>query len=186
MTPFSRMIQALIAAFLLPPVPVLAQDQGAPAEGDPGVTKIFRHVMPDGRVVYSDKPLKEGKVDQTIVVDPPIKGNLWTTEAGSPPKVAPSSMPTPVSRVEAAPAPGQQKTLEDATADVIRAEMRLEDARKRQKAGVQPLPGERTGTVSGRSRLNEAYEARQKALAKEVAEAEAALEKAVQARDALR
>jgi hypothetical protein len=61
--------------------------------------------------------------------------------------------------------------------------MFLEDARKRQEAGIEPLPGERTGIRSGGSRLNEAYEARQKLLAREVIYAEALLKKAIEDRD---
>jgi hypothetical protein len=142
--------------------------------------------MPDGRIVYSDKALKGARVDHTIKVDPAIKGNLWTAEAGPKPVVAPQAERTPIDRVNPAPGLGKRRTLDEATSDVIRAEMLLEDARKRQSAGVEPLAGERTGNASGGSRLNEAYQARQQALAKEVADAEASLQKARSDRDALR
>jgi hypothetical protein len=142
--------------------------------------------MPDGRIVYSDKAIKGAKVDNTITVEPPIKGNSWTTESGRQPVIAPQIERTPVRRVASLPASGKRKTLDEATSDVIKAEMLLEDARKRQAAGVEPLPGERTGNAGGGSRLNEAYQARQKLLARDVAYAEAALKKATEDRNGMR
>ncbi len=160
-----------------------AQNMVAPAPSDQGAATVYRQVMPDGRIVYSDHVIKGGKIDHTITVDPPIKGNSWTTESGRKPAIAPQVERTPISK---APASGNKKTLDQATSDVIRAEMFLEDAKKRQAAGVEPLPGERTGTVSGKSRLNEEYQARQRLLAKDVAYAEAALKKAIADKNALR
>lgn len=158
--------------------------EAAPAEG--AATTIYRQVMPDGRIVYSDKTVKGGKLDHTIKVEPPIKGNSWATEA-SPQPVAPLPVEnTPIRKVASVPGIGKKRSIDDATADVIRAEMLLEDARKRQEAGMEPLPGERTGNASGGSRLNEAYEARQKALAKDVAAAEETLRRSIAERDSLR
>lgn len=162
-----------------------AEDAAAPAQPGGGTT-VYRQVMPDGRIVYSDKVVKGGKLDQTITIEPPIKGNLWTTESGNRPAIPPQVEPTPIHRVNSIPAPGKKKTNEEATSDVIRAEMLLEDARKRQQAGVEPLPGERTGNAGGGSRLNEAYRARQQTLAKETEDADAALKRAIAERDALR
>lgn len=158
--------------------------EAAPASG--GATTIFRQVMPDGRIVYSDKALKGGKLDHTIKVEPPIKGNSWATEA-NPQPIAPLPVEsTPVRKVASIPGIGKKRSVDDATVDVIRAEMLLEDARKRQQSGVEPLPGERTGNASGGSRLNDTYEARQRSLAKDVAAAEEALRKAIAERDGLR
>lgn len=151
-----------------------------------GGTTVYRQVMPDGRIVYADKVLKGGKLDETITVEPPIKGNPWTTASGKRPSIAPRDEPTPVSRVNSAPPLGRQKTIEEANSDVIRAEMLLEDAQKRRKAGIEPLPGERTANAGGGSRLNDAYWARQQRLEKDVAQAEAALKRASAERDALR
>lgn len=165
--------------------PALADDTAAPPQPDGGTT-VYRQVMPDGRIVYSDKVLKGGKLDETITVEPPIKGNPWTTAAGKRPSVPPQVEPTPVERVNSVPPPGRRKTLDEANSDVIHAEMLLEDARKRRRAGAEPLPGERTGTASGGSRLNDAYWARQQKLEQEVAQAEAALRRANAQREELR
>jgi hypothetical protein len=142
--------------------------------------------MPDGRVVYSDKVLKGARLDHTITVEPSIKGNSWTTESGSRPIVRQQAERTPIRKADSSPASGNTRSLDEATSDVIRAEMLLEDARKRQQAGVEPLPGERTANKAGGSRLNEAYDARQKLLAREVANAEAMLKEAAANRNRLR
>lgn len=161
------------------------EDLASAPPGSP--TTIYRQVMPDGRIVYSDKAVKGGKVDQTITVEPPIKGNFWSAESGARPVIPPQTESTPVRKTSSIPLLGKKKTLAEATSDVIRAEMLLEDAKKRQEAGVEPLPGERTGnSANNGSRLNDTYDARQKALAKDVAAAEAALQQAIADRDALR
>jgi hypothetical protein len=152
-----------------------AQNMVASAPSGKGATTIYRQTMPDGEIVYSDKPMKGGKIDRIIKVEPPIRGNTWTT--------APSSgSSTP--RIESSSE--RKKTEAEADSDVIRAEMLLEDAKKRRQSGVEPLPGERTGNASGGSRLNQAYRDRQQALTQNVDAAEAALQKAVAERDALR
>jgi hypothetical protein len=135
---------------------------------------VYRQVMPDGRVVYSDKAIKGGKLNHTITVEPPIEGNLWTTEAGNGPALAPQAEPTQVNRVNTMPPTASRKSLEEATSDVIRAEMLLEDA----KARLQASSGGSAG-IGG-------HAARQKWLARDLVEAEAALRQAVAVRDALR
>lgn len=165
---------AALSAELEAPKPI-----GAPA------TKAYRQIMPDGRIVYSDKRIEGAKIDETIEVDPPVKGNIWSTEPGERPVIPPQTKQTPVERVTSIPGPGKRNTLAEAEAEVNRAEMLLEEARKRQKAGTAPLPGERTGNASGGSRLNDAYKARQKSLAQNADEAEAALKKSIAERDAL-
>jgi hypothetical protein len=161
------------------------EDVVAPAPSTGASTVIYRQVLPTGRIVYSDKPVKGARLDQTLMVEPPIKGNLWTTDSSVKPDIPPQTERTQVKKVNIIPVPGQKKTLSDADSEVIRAEMLLEDARKHREAGVEPLPGERTGNADGTSRLNSAYEARQKALAHDVEQAEAALKQAIAERDAL-
>lgn len=164
---------------------VKSEDIVAPAPSTGGATVIYRQILPNGRVVYSDKPLKGAKVDHTLTVEPPIRGNLWTTDAGPRPDIPPQTERTPVKKVNVVPVSGQKKSVADAESEVIRAEMLLEDAKKRLQAGAEPLPGERSSTANGNSKLNDAYTARQKALAHDVEEAEAALRQAVAERDAV-
>jgi hypothetical protein len=161
------------------------EDVVAPAPSTGGATVIYRQLLPTGRIVYSDKPVKGAKLDQTLMVEPPIKGNLWTTDSSVKPDIPPQTERTQIKKVGIIPAAGQKKTLSDADSEIIRAEMLLEDARKRRDTGTEPLPGERTGTAAGTSRLNSAYEARQKALAHDVEQAENALKQAIAERDTL-
>ncbi len=168
-------IAAILTGMLA--APAGAQDIVKPGPiGEPATT-LYRQITPDGRVIYSDKPIKGAKLDDTLTIDPESNGKSWKSDSGKRPNVPARAEPTPVQRVPSIPPLSKRKTLDQAEADVIKSEMLLEDARQRQKAGEEPLPGERTGIVGGGSRLNERYEMRQKALAREVAEAEAMLQR---------
>jgi len=70
-----------------------------------------------------------------------------------------------------AQAPDTRSALDKAYEDTRAAEIVLRAAEAKRDQGAEPEPGERTGTVGGSSRLNEAYFARQNALDQEVAEA---------------
>jgi hypothetical protein len=163
-----------------------SQNLVAPTPSSGGTTNIYCQVTPDGRVVYSDKLIKGARLDHTITVEPSIEGNSWTTEYGSRPIARQQVERTPIRKTDSLPASGNRKSLDEATSDVIRAEMLLEDARKRQQAGVEPLPGERTGNKGGGSRLNGMYWTRQELLARDVADAEAMLKEAAASRNRLR
>jgi len=161
------------------PAFVLAQQLPSPAPLGEPATKVLRQVMPDGSIVYSDKPVKGAKIDETITADPAT--NSLTPDTGKPPPVPPKVERTPIGRL---PATGGG-SLDEANAQVMRAEMLLDDARQKQQAGVEPLPGERTANAGGGSRLNDSYQARQRLLAGEVAKAEADLKDAQARRDGL-
>jgi hypothetical protein len=161
----------------------LAQNTVAPAPADGGATTIYRQVLPDGRVIYSDKAVKGGKV-KAIKVEPRSKSNSWSTTPAAPPAKPAKNAATPIKKTPAS-SPAQKKTLDEAEAEVARAQLLLDEAKKEQQEGAEPLPGERTGTAAGGSRLNESYDARQKLLEKSVGNAEAGLKKAVADRDAL-
>lgn len=177
-------------ALCLAAAPALAQEVVVKtAPPGPAATTIYRQVLPDGRIVYSDKAVKGARIDGRINVDQPIKGNLWTTvpsARAARTDVPPQSVQTPIKRVNTNPEPGKRRTLDDATMNLMRAESKLEDAMMRQQAGVEPLPGERTGIVGGGTRLNRDYQARQRALARNVAEAKEEVRKAIAERDALK
>jgi hypothetical protein len=168
---------AAAAAFCLAPVLAYAQDAVKPDPIGEPATELYRQVMPDGRIVYSDKKIKGARLDDTLAIDPESNGKSWKAESGRRFTPPPRVERTQIQRVPTIPPLGKRKTLDEAEADVIKSEMLLEDAKKRQQAGVEPLPGERTGIVGGGSRLNEHYAARQKALAREVAEAETMLQR---------
>lgn len=143
------------------------------AIGTVDAQRIGRYVFPDGRVVYSDTPVPGAKLVEELAPPPP---------ASAPP-------PAP-SREGKAAAPGDRPgvdraaRLREANAELQSATQALERARAQLEAGIEPLPGERTGTASGGSRLNEAYQARQEVNQRTVAEAEERLKRAVAARNA--
>jgi hypothetical protein len=145
------------------------------AAGAASAQKIGRYVFPDGRVVYSDQPVPGAKLVNEVAPPPP-----------------PAAPPPAPSREEKAARPGGDpgaariQRLDEADAEVRAATEALERARAQLQSGIEPLPGERTGTAGGGSRLNEAYEQRQAANQKAVADAEERLQRAVAARNAAR
>jgi hypothetical protein len=144
------------------------------AAGAVDAQKIGRYAFPDGRVVYSDQPVPGAKLVNEVAPPPP-----------------PSASPPPPREGKAA-APGadsgaeRARRLEQTDAEVRAATEALERARAQLQSGIEPLPGERTGTAGGGSRLNEAYDARQAANQRAVADAEARLQRAVAARNTAR
>lgn len=133
---------------------------------------VYRYVTPDGRTIFSDQPVPGAKLQGTVAPPAPPSG---------PP-------PTSSDTRRAAPAepPGEARVqrLRDATAEVEAATQDLSQARLRLDAGKEPLPGERTGTATGGSRLNDSYWARQAANEDAVRKAQARLDAAVAARNA--
>lgn len=171
---------SLLTVLLACCAPALAQQVVSPEPlGEPATT-VYRQVTPDGRVVYSDKPLPGAKVEETLDVDVSQDGGTWSVEGSTRPPAARVAKPTPVKQVASIPANGR-KTIEDANAEVIRSEMLLEDARRRREAGHALLPAEKDGTGPG-----SAYVKRQQDLAQAVKQAEAALRQAKAEQDALR
>jgi hypothetical protein len=138
--------------------------------------KAYRYVYPDGRVIYSDKPVPGARLEGQVAAPPPPTSSPAAPGAGSA-----ASKPAAED-----PSASRSRRLAEADAEVRAAEEALNQARLRQIAGREPEAGERTGTATGGSRLNEAYDDRQRANEKAVAEAQARLDRAVAARNATR
>lgn len=117
---------------------------------------VFRSVMPDGSIVYGDKPAPGAKEAREVSLPPP---NI--------------SKPPPAPPKQSAPAttPGQPVS-EPADDPVKTAERDLQKAKAALEAGREPKPGERVGTAGGGSRLTEAYLERVKSLETAVASAQ--------------
>lgn len=142
----------------------LAQDSGA----------IYRGVDAQGKTVFSNNP-KDMRNPKKIQVSAPMVSGVEPY-----PVAPPTSSPAP------APAPGQSapepaSSARSAATDAeeqplspTQAIDRLEAAKAAQIAGLEPLPGERTGTANGGTRLNPSYEIRQRELAAAVAAAKKA------------
>lgn len=164
---FLPLAAATLAVVASPLANAVEQTRAVPSLGKPAST-VYRHSMPDGRVVYSDKIIPSGTVEETITIAPRIDGNEWAAGSGKRRDIPPQVNNTPVNRVPSIPDPDRRRNQSELQSDVIKAEMLLEDAKKQKEEGVEPLPGERTGTVSGNSRLNEQYWERQEALQQQV------------------
>ena len=141
---------------------------------------IYRYVFPDGRVVYSDSPVPGAKLQGTVTPPPP--------PMSPPPGAAErSGPPSSASKAQGGAAPDDAiARLAAADRNVQDATRALDEARARLAAGQEPLPGERTGTAGGTSRLNDDYWARQQSLKDAVAAAQANLDRAIAARNAAR
>ncbi|MDB5864901.1 MAG: hypothetical protein JWO70_2707 [Betaproteobacteria bacterium] len=106
---------------------------------------LYKSTMPDGKVSYGEKPVPGAKKVETIEA-PPAKTGVTLVR------------PEEKRNERALPAAAQQSELPQARQNLQKAQAALE-------AGKEPLPGERTGTAGGSSRLTDAYFERQKGLA---------------------
>lgn len=131
---------------------------GAPALAQ----TLYKSTMPDGRVVYGDKPAPGAvKVEETRP-DTSKKGieGVTTREAEV------------LKQLEQA-----RRNRTEASEEVAAAEKALRAAEAARSAGKEPLASERLGTVGGKQRLTDAYWERQKRLEQDVEEARRKLEK---------
>jgi predicted nucleic acid-binding Zn-ribbon protein len=128
---------------------------------------MYKSTMPDGRVVYGEKPETGAKRVDKVEAPPPQTGTTVLT---------PAEKQTIDQRIQkrVATDEAQKRELENAHAQLKKAQAALE-------AGKEPLPGERQGTAGGFSRLTDEYWARQKNLEAAVAAARKRVEQAEQA-----
>ena len=134
---------------------------------------VYRYVTPDGRTIFSDQPVPGARLQGTVAPPAPPAAQ---------PAPAPVESRTPSAAAKADESRAQR--LRQATAEVDAATQALAQAKAQLQAGKEPLPGERTGTASGGSRLNEAYWARQGDNEDAVKRAQERLDAAVAARNA--
>ena len=124
---------------------------------------LYKSTMPDGSVVYGDKPAPDAvKVDETR---PDIKkGGI----GGTTPREQEALKEFEKGRLQREG--GQDK--------VTAAEQALRNAEAARAAGKEPLASERIGTAGGASRITDDYYARQKKLDDAVEQARRDLEQA--------
>src|SRR5690606_10308165 len=120
---------------------VMAQDQVAPAAEGGGAKTIYRLVMPDGSITYSDKPQKGAKVERTVNIEPTLQ-----TGGGERPAVPPAVIERSPAQPSAPPGP-RLSPRDEAENAVVKAQLAVEEARRRQSQGIEPQPGERSGNV---------------------------------------
>ena len=126
---------------------------------------MFKSTMPDGRVIFGDKPVDGATKIEAIKPDTAKRGiqTLSTGEAAA---------------IKQAEQEKEKLKRQRGDDSVQAAEKALRDAEAALAKGEEPLPGERTGTAGGGSRLNEAYWQRQQKLKDDVERARVALDKA--------
>ena len=122
---------------------------------------VYKSTMPDGRIVYSEKPAPGATKIETIEV-PPAKAGISS-----------ALTPEEKARAEALTKQRTQANAADAAKKdrLALARKAVTDAEAAIAKGKEPLPGERQGLAGGGSRLSEAYFARQKSLEDALAKA---------------
>jgi hypothetical protein len=148
MKPLLRLTCVLIAALLLQPA---------------AAQVLYKSTMPDGRIVYGDKPMPDAATVEETRPDISKRGIGGTTPRE---KEVLREMEKSRAQREA----GQDK--------VQAAEQALRNAEAARAAGKEPLENERIGTAGGTSRLNEIYYDRQRKLEEAVDKARNELEAA--------
>ncbi len=138
---------------------------------------VYKYQRPDGSTVYSDVPLSGAR----------LIGRFELVPVPSPAKAEPAGPERGAAKNPDELARQRVQDLEAADAAIKEAEQSLREALERQQAGVEPQAGERLGNVGARtSRLGPQYFERQRALAAEVADARARLDRAYRMRNELR
>lgn len=139
---------------------------------------IFRSVMPDGRVIFGDKPAPGAKESKQVMLRPSNISTPGPTSSPSQPGTQPQS---------------RQTSVEAASADVAEAKRILDRSRATLEAGRTPNPDEMIGTVSsgkgkpgGGMRTTEAYDERIKALERDVEAAQRQYDEAISRRNDMR
>jgi len=121
---------------------------------------LYKSIMPDGQVIYADKPVPGAAKVET------------QRPAPAPRSTAPAPQAAPMPGGGAAPLPGSDAAPREAAAQRERdARQALASAEAALASGKEPREGERTGIAGGGTRLNDSYWARQKSLEAAVQEA---------------
>jgi hypothetical protein len=140
---------------------------------------VFKSTRPDGSVVYSDAPLPGATVVerfQLVPLSPEDQARAKELREQEQRRTEEANERARKRELALTIADNEVKAALDA---VKQAQQRLQD-------GVEPLPGERTGTGGGRSRLNSAYYTRMQQLEGDMSEAVKRLERAYTARNEVR
>lgn len=135
---------------------------------------IYKVRLKDGSIAFTDRP-------------PPGATVLEKRDAPS----APPATPTPAPKLDPAAVDARLRARaaeqEQREAAVATAQRALADAREKLEKGREPREGDFMGTArKGFVRQSPAFEERVRALEQAVADAEARLAKAIEARDAVR
>jgi hypothetical protein len=134
--------------------------------------QIFKYRTPEGRIVFSDRPVAGATlVEEFDRAPPPDPAAAAAVEA----KWRARAKEVNERATE------RTRALDAISTEIQAASTELERARAALEAGREPLEGERIGTYGGRARLNDAYWERQASNEYAVAEAQARLDRAQRA-----
>lgn len=117
---------------------------------------LYKSTMPDGRVIYGDR-------------EEPGAAKVETSKPDTSRTGVQINSPGEKGAVEET---ARVRRSTEASADRLRqAEEQVREAEAALANGKEPLPGERSGTAGGASRLNDSYWARQKKLREDLVNA---------------
>jgi len=137
---------------------------------------IYKSVRRDGSVIYSDRPFPGARSVQQIDSSKSTLSIIPDPEARRPQQQSAANQ-----RIAQ-----REARLNQADAQVKAAALALEQAQQRLEQSTEPLPGERSASVGGSSRLNDLYAGRLAAIQQQVEEARRQLEAAYAERNAAR
>jgi hypothetical protein len=149
---------------------------------------IYKVRMPDGTILFTDSPPAGAKIleeRQPLPAPPPQPAKAPPATGATTPRAPDKGSAAPQASGPAAAASGAQ-AIDAAMTEISEAERELAAARRKLETGREPLPGERLGTAGGRSRLSPEYHSRIAGLERDVAAAQARVQRAYEARNALR
>lgn len=132
---------------------------------------VFKSTMPDGKVIYGEKPVPGAKTVDTIEPPPATTGTTIITPEEKARVEKMTKERAAANAASAASAAARQLELDE-------ARKQLQQAETARDGGKEPLPGERIGIIGGKTRLTDAYFERQKNLEQGVAAARRWLDEA--------
>lgn len=141
--------------------------------------QVYKNVMPDGRIIYSDAPLKGAKSTPVNVPPPP-------TEADKAKAAERAQQETREREALNERLDQRRKRLDEADQRVERARKGLASAQLALEQGRTPMPGEMIANVGGGARPGENYLARIASLEKAVETAKKELDDALRERNQAR
>jgi hypothetical protein len=141
--------------------------------------QLYKNVMPDGRVIYSDAPVAGASRSQPMAVPapPPADPQAAQKRAGDEKRQAEDLE----ARLEA-----RRKAGEEADARVAKARKALEDAQIALERGRELREGDMIAYVGGGARPSDAYLKRQETLERQLVNARKDLDDALRARNRVR
>jgi len=146
----------------------------------PAGAQVYKNVMPDGRIIYSDKPMKGAGKTQAVDVPPP------PTEADKAKAAQRLQEDERQKQALQERLDERRKKLDDADEKVKQARQALANAEAALESGRSPRPGEMLGSVGPNARPSEGYLQRIANLEQNVANAKKALDDALRERNQAR